>query len=76
MEEKQNKLQETLAELEKKAEQVNAKKKCSGGDHLLKLAEKKAEQVKAKKKGSSGDHLMKSAEKNAEQVNLKIMFNC
>ena len=30
MEEKQNKLQETLAELEKKAEQVNAKKNVQG----------------------------------------------
>ena len=30
LEEKQNKLQETLAELEKKAEQVNAKKNVQG----------------------------------------------
>ena len=46
LEEKQNKLQETLAELEKKAEQVKAKK-SSSGDHLLKLIEKKDEYVKA-----------------------------
>ena len=48
MEEKQNKLQETLAELEKKAEQVKAKKKGSSGDHLMKSAEKNAEQVNLK----------------------------